>query len=90
MGGILHELYGGEIQPGEKFRPVLGEFQTKSTLAYDRYEIFRKTLPEQYRAELNTLVEAHTALLPLEMEQNFIEGFCLGVRLISEVYAAEV
>ena len=34
------------------------------------------------------MIDSHVDLLPFELEQSFIDGFRIGVRMMVEVYAA--
>ncbi|MFR2503451.1 MAG: DUF6809 family protein [Coprobacillus cateniformis] len=36
------------------------------------------------------MIDSHLELLPLELEQNFIDGFRIGTQIMAEVYASPI
>lgn len=55
--------------------------------AFDSYSAFLAKLPDELKDEFIKFVDQHLDLLPLELEQNFIDGFRIGARMIAEVYS---
>lgn len=51
--------------------------------------IFRSKLPDDMKDEFESLMDSHLDLLPLELEQNFIDGFRIGARMMAEVFCGE-
>ena len=78
------------MYPYAKYQPTIEQFQTDREKAYRNYTAFAKKLPEELKEEFNELIDSQLALLSFELEQNFIDGFCIGTRLMAEVYAAPI
>lgn len=57
-------------------------------LSIECNSVFIEKLPDELKDEFDELIDSHLDLLPLELEQNFIDGFRIGVRMMTEVYAA--
>lgn len=86
MDHILKKLYCGAIHPNENFENCSKELSKKEAQAIRSYDSLIKKLPEELKKECMKMIDDHCALLSLDMEQNFIDGFCLGAQLISEVF----
>lgn len=87
MEKILDQLYNGELYPYSKFQITVDEFKVSRDKAFKSYSIFIEKLPEELKEEFDQLIDSHLDLLPLELRQNFIDGFSIGVRMMTEVYA---
>lgn len=90
MEKILEQLYNGELYPYSNFQTTIEQFKINRDKAFKSYSVFIDKLPEELKSEFNELIDSHLDLLPLELEQNFIEGFRIGARIIAEVYAAPI
>ena len=90
MQKILEQLYTGNLYPYSKFRTTIEQFRESRDKAYQLYTSFSEKLPEELREEFNELIDSQLDLLPFELEQNFIEGFCIGTRMMAEVYSAPI
>lgn len=87
MGKILEQFYKGELYPYSKFQTTIEDFKVNRDKAFKCYSAFIEKLPEDLKDEFDELINSHLDLLPLELEQNFIDGFRIGVRIMTEVYA---
>lgn len=87
---ILEQLYNGNLYPFEKFQPAIEQFKIENDNAFQAYSAFLEKLPEELKEEFQNLMDSHINLLSLELEQNFIEGFCIGARMMTEVYTTPI
>lgn len=87
MEKMLEQLYKGELYPYSKFQTTIEDFKVNRDKAFKSYSIFIEKLPDELKDEFDELIDSHLDLLPLELEQNFIDGFRIGVRMMTEVYA---
>lgn len=88
MKNILEQLYNGELSPYSKFQTTIDDFKVNQNKAFESYSVFTKKLPEELKDEFDELIDSHLDLLPLELEQNSIAGFRMGVRMMAEVFSA--
>ena len=88
MEKILEQLYNGELYPYLNFQTTIEDFKVNRDKAFKSYSVFIAKLPEELKDEFDELIDSHLDLLPLELEQNFIDGFRIGVRMMTEVYSA--
>lgn len=86
MDHLLKKLYCGAIHPNENFHNCSKEILKKETQAIRSYDSLVEKLPEELKRECREMIDDHCALFSLDMEQNFIDGFCLGAQLMSEVF----
>lgn len=86
MKKVLEQLYNGELYPYSKFQTIIEEYQENRNKAFRSYSIFIEKLPDNLKKEFQELIDAHIGLMPYEMEQNFIDGFRIGVRMMTEVF----
>ena len=87
MKKILEQLYNGELYPNSKSQITVEDFKVNRDKAFKSYSTFIEKLPEELKEEFDELIDSHLDLLSLELEQHFINGFCIGVRMMTEVYA---
>lgn len=90
MKRILEQLYNGDLYPYSKFQTTIQEYRENREKAFASYTVFLEKLPSELKKEFNELIDEHLDLLPLEMEQNFLDGFCIGIRMMAEVYTTPV
>ena len=90
MGKILEQLYKGELYPYSKFQTTIEQFKINKNEAFKSYSIFLEKLPEELKDEFDELIDSHLEPLPLELEQNFIDGFRNGTQIMAEVYASPI
>lgn len=87
MKSILEQLYNGEIYPYLTFKTTIEQYKVERDKAFQSYSIFLEKLPEDLKEEFVKLIDDHLDLLPFELEQSFIDGFRIGVRLMSEAFS---
>ena len=86
---ILEELYNGNIHPLEKYMEENGVYrQTQSELA-EQMDAFCSTLSDVQKELLKKIEQTEAELQYLSEKSRFIEGFCLGARLQSEILGWE-
>lgn len=90
MGKILEQLYRGELYPYLKFQTTIERFKKNRDKAFKSYSMFIEKLPKELRDEFDELMDSYLDLLPLELEQTFIDGFRIGSRMMTEIYAAPI
>lgn len=88
MKSILEQLYNEEIYPYSTFKTTIEQFKVDRDKAFKTYSLFLEKLPEDLKDEFVKLIDNHLDLLPLELEQNFIDGFRIDIRMMSEVFSA--
>ena len=86
MEKVLEQLYNGELYPFSKFQTVIEEYSENRNKAFQSYSVFIEKLPDDLKKEFQELIDAHIGLIPYEMEQNFIDGFRIGARMMTEVF----
>ena len=80
MEKMLEQLYKGDLYPYSKFQTTIEDLKVNRDKAFKSYS--------ELKDEFDELIDSHLDLLPLELEQNFIDGFRIGVRMMTEVYSA--
>ena len=80
---VLADLYNGKIAPyardrSAQYNEVYQQFQEKR-------KAFCAKLPTDLMDEFDKLMDEHTDLLAIDGEDDFIEGFKLGVRIMEQV-----
>jgi len=90
MEKILEQLYKGEIYPYSTFQTTIEEFKENRDKAFTSYSSFLEKLPDGLKDEFIQLIDTHLDLLPYELEQNFIEGFRIGARMMTEVFQSPI
>ena len=86
MDSVLEKLYKGELYPYSMYQPTIEEFKLNREQAFSSYTDFLAKLPEDLKDEFITFVDQNLNLFPLELEQNFIDGFRIGARMMTEVF----
>lgn len=89
MNRVIEDLYNGNLCPCERFKPILRHYREKREEAFQGYETFLEKLDPNRPKEFDAIMVKHAEVLSLEMEQNFSDGFRLGVRLMCEVFLQE-
>jgi len=87
MESVLEQLYNGELYPYSKFKPTIEQFKIDRDKAFNSYSKLLAKLPDELKDEFTKLMDDHLNLLPLELKQNFIDGFRIGTRMMAEVFA---
>lgn len=86
MASILEQLYKGDLYPYSKFNTTVKDFKLHRDKAFHSYSEFHNKLPKELKEEFEALIDDHLDLLPYELQQNFIDGFCMGARIIIQVF----
>ncbi|GKI16297.1 hypothetical protein CE91St44_27820 [Oscillospiraceae bacterium] len=86
MKKVLEQIYQGELYPYLQFRPTVEHYKKNLDEAFRSYSAFLEKLPDEFQDEFKKLIDSHLDLLPLELEQNFVDGFCIGARIMAEVF----
>lgn len=86
MNSVIENLYNGNLCPCKHYEPILEHYYEKKEEAFQGYESFIKKLDSKNAKEFEIIMDKHLELLSLEMEQNFSDGFKLGVKLMCEIF----
>ncbi len=84
MQKILEDLYFGNIMPYEKRMAASSELRRLAKRAADCESQLTERLNEGERQLLNVLTNAQQEIDSITVMENFILGFRLGVRLMTE------
>lgn len=88
MDTIIEKLY--EMYT-EKYQEItVNKYEEKKKVVYRNYEMLRSQLSLEQAKELDRLLDEQTTLFIQELEDNFIEGFKTGSKLMCEIYAEEI
>ena len=82
---ILEELYYGNISPVEKEIIKDSEYDKINQRVNVLIEKFMKELNNKQRTELDDIIETYISLANISETDSFIEGFCLGSKIMLEV-----
>lgn len=86
---ILLRLYDGEIRPGEQYVPTMQAYR-KWVEEYCRQQAAfgakLRALDPALQKEFMDIMDRQTDAEPYRLSEMFIDGFCLGARLMTEVY----
>lgn len=86
---VLLQLYNGEIAPCEQYAPRIREYHEWYEAFYRQQEGFTeklRALQPPLDGEFRDLLDEQLVEIPYRTSQTFIDGFCLGVRMMAEVY----
>ena len=84
---ILSDLYNGKCRPFA--RSYSAEYQKQFSAVCAAEARLLSKLPEELHPEFREYAAISSELFSLGCEEDFIEGFRLGARLISEVLNAD-
>lgn len=82
----IRELFYGNIHPYERDIPKDSESDRLNKLIIRHDATLKETLNKHKVETLEKLKDALTAQSSLSECEGFVNGFCLGVRLIAEVF----
>lgn len=89
MKNAIENLFCGNIAPSEQMRPP-PEHRRKTRLFADAADGLAAKLPETLRDEFQKVLSSHAEIFSIEVTQAFVEGFRLGVCLVTEaLYGGE-
>ena len=89
MKSILHELYYGNINPNEKSFKRDSEYSRIIKGLSDSEEKLLKLLTGTEKELFATFSKAQVNLNEISVADVFIDGFCLGARIVVEVMLKE-
>ena len=84
METVLEELYNGRIITFEQQRS--SRFQEARRQLREKEDAFRSKLEDDLVDELHDLLAEYTRLLSIDMEEDFVNGFKLGSRIMFQVF----
>lgn len=87
MPSILSDLYNGKCRPFARAYSV--KYQKQLSAVCEAENQLMKKLPEELRAEFRGYLNAASELFALGGEEDFVEGFRLGARLVTEAVKTE-
>ncbi len=93
MKSVLYQLYEGDLHPMEKYHSFLKEHRELLKKKHFRYDDIKEQLLQinpDLRWELEHFLEEQWEAMNWDTTQVFIDGFCLGARMMIEVYQTEL
>ena len=85
MSDILKQLYYGNISPCENSFDRNSEYGKELKTVSDTEEKLLSFLHETEKELLQTFSEAHGNMIRIAIDDGFVDGFCLGMRIAIEV-----
>ncbi len=90
MGKVLQDLSAGrlipyEMEKSERYKNARVQMREKEDALEEKLNKFDKALVR----ELRELLDAYTDLFTIEQEEDFSNGFKIGVRMMCEVFGEE-
>lgn len=92
MKSILTQLYEGKLYPlganaasSDTYRKIREEHHQRHEDFQKKLEQLDPALPAQFTKIMDDLFEE----LPLDVSESFINGFCLGAKMMIEIYLNE-
>jgi hypothetical protein len=89
MKSILHELYGGEINPYENISVSSNECRAVNRKIQAEKRYFTERMSEDDRKRFEALENLYGDSSEMETQKAFCEGFKLGALLMCAVFAQE-
>lgn len=86
---ILKQLYNGQIYPPEQYTPSSPEYHQKSKVLSEYYQSLSSELAgldPSLPDKLEELFILRNSLCSTEVEEMYLEGFRLGVKMMAEVF----
>ena len=84
---IINELYNSHVSAATL--DALDKYRLHKEQALQGYHALKEQLTDDQAAALDQLMDDNLNLLSEELEQNFQSGFCLGVKMMCEVFGKE-
>ena len=82
---ILEELYNGNVVPWEKFAKKDGEYARLLNELAECSDQLSTLLDDTSKELWNKIMDTDHAMELISEKESFIDGFCLGARLMAEV-----
>ncbi len=92
MKNLLQKLYYGELCPAEQCSPQTAEQQRIYQENYTHYKAFiteLENIDPKLSKRFVSIMDEQLDTFSLEASESFISGFCLGARLMTEIYQRE-
>lgn len=92
MKKILEQLYNGDICPAEQYVPKGEEYRKRRQENYRHYQDFIELLSKldpPLDERFIKIMDEQIDLVPCEFSEIFIDGFRLGVKIMTEVFQYE-
>lgn len=83
MESILHDLFYGAIRPTETYYPKNKEDQKITKEFIEKQRLFLESLEDKQKKQFLELMDYH---VPDDRADIFADGFCLGIKIMAEVY----
>lgn len=83
MESILHDLFYGAIRPIETYYPKNSENQKMTKEFIEKQRILLESLDEKQKEQFLEIMDRP---IPDDRVDSFIDGFCLGIKIMAEVY----
>ena len=93
MKSILSALYHGEISPEEQYSPRIEEYRKLQQKHYQHYEDFIETLHNEHpplEKQFIKIMDEQLEQMPYEWSEMLRDGFCLGARMMMEIFQTDV
>ena len=88
MKSILEELWRGNIHPYERVGGLSEEEKELTGYISRHYEELESVLNEKQKSVLEKYSDCLTELSFINEKEIFVEGFCLGAKIMLEVMTA--
>ncbi len=82
---ILKELCKGNIKPSEKSIKKEGQYDEIFNQLIDDIDKLKVSLNKEEKVLLDKILDMEISLNCISEEENFIDGFCTGIKMILEV-----
>ncbi len=83
---LIRELYHGNIQPNAKMIVNGSEYQKAQFMFSETIDKLEKSLNEQEKVLLEQLTDSFNTLNCIGSEENFVDGFKTGARIMLEIF----
>ena len=84
---LLGQLYNGSIQPAEKCYPQNEAHKKLIDACIQKHRAFRESLSPELLEAYEDVEDANLALAYENNKIDFVDGFCLGARMMMEILA---
>ncbi len=84
---ILEDLYYGNIQPWEKMIKKGSPYQKTEQKLTKEIDTLMASLNKEEKALCEKIADRISELSDLSERERFIEGFCIGAKMMIEVFA---
>ena len=85
---IIDQLYNSHVSAATL--NTLDQYQAHKDQALQGYHTLKEQPTDDQAATLDQVMDENLNLLADELEQNFRNGFCLGVKMMCEVFGKDV